>query len=424
MVPIHALSSGLPPSGVAVIRISGDGAFDAAQKLISGGRLPPARRAALRKLVRPEDGHLLDEALVLIFPGPNSFTGEDIVELHCHGSLAVVAGIQTALGRLGVRAAEPGEFTRRAFESGRLDLTQAEALSDLIAAETDSQRDQALAQVGGRLRTLAEDWRAQLVAIAADLEAGLDFSDEADVAEALLASCRSSAALEDLGRRIAEALATAPMAERVRNGLTIAITGPPNAGKSSLLNALVGREVAIVTPIPGTTRDVIEVHLDLGGRAAVLLDTAGLRDTTDPVEAEGIARARARAAVADLVLDLGPSGNVVNRIDETGDSPGLRGGRLYVSARSGDGLDALEKWLIEWAASQIPSGEPSVVTTARQRELLSVTREAVQEASAHSDPVLAAECVRTAAVSLGRLTGHIDAEEILGAIFSRFCIGK
>ena len=424
MEPIHALSSGLPPSGVAVIRISGDGAFDAARRLVAGGRLPPPRKAGLRKLHRPADGRLLDEALVLLFPGPNSFTGEDVVELHCHGSIAVVAAVQAALGALGVRAAEPGEFTRRAFESGRLDLTQAEALSDLIAAETESQRDQALAQAGGRLRALAEQWRAELIAIAAEMEAGLDFSDEADVADALHASERSQVALGRLATDIGAALATAPLAERVRNGLTIAIIGPPNAGKSSLLNALVGRSVAIVTPIAGTTRDVIEVHLNLGGRAAVLLDTAGLRETNDPIEAEGIARARARAAAADLILDLGPGGNIVNRIDETGEAPGVRNGRPHVSAATGAGLEDLEAWLVDWAARQIPAGEPSVVTSARQRELLTETHLAILDAAEEQDPVLAAEGVRRAAVALGRLTGQIDPEEILGAIFSQFCIGK
>lgn len=424
MEPIHALSSGLPPSGVAVIRISGDGAFEVARQLLAGGQLPRARSAGLRKLVRPTDGHVLDEALVLTFPGPNSFTGEDVVELHCHGSIAVVAAIQGALGRLGVRAAEPGEFTRRAFESGRLDLTQAEALSDLIAAETESQREQALAQAGGRLRGLADRWRADLIAIAADLEAGLDFSDEADVADALAASQQSAVALERLGDEMAEALATAPLAERVRNGLTIAVIGPPNAGKSSLVNSLAGRSVAIVTPVAGTTRDVIEVHLDLAGRPAILLDTAGLRDTSDPVEAEGIARARQRAAAADLVLDLGPGGNIVNRIDESGKVPGVRDGRVYVSAQTGAGIDSLVQWLSVWAAAQIPSGEPPVVTNARQRELLESALAAVRQAAAITDPVLVAEEVRSGAVALGRLTGQISPEEILGAIFSRFCIGK
>ena len=424
MEPIHALSSGLPPSGVAVIRISGTGAFDIARRLIQGGKLPAYRAAGLRKLVQPDDGKLLDEALVLLFPGPNSFTGEDVVELHCHGSIAVVASIQAALGKLGVRAAEPGEFTRRAFESGRLDLTQAEALSDLIAAETESQRDQALAQAGGRLRSMADRWRHALVGISAELEAGLDFSDEADVADSEEASERSRAALQTLAADMSAALATAPLAERVRNGLTIAVIGPPNAGKSSLVNALAGRDVAIVTPIPGTTRDVIEVHLNLCGRAAVLLDTAGLRDTSDPIEAEGIAKARARAAAADLVLDLGPGGNIVNRIDESGMAPGVLDGRVYVSARTGAGLDALEQWLADWAARQIPMGEPSVVTNARQRELLHRALQSVEDAAGEHDPVLAAECVRRAAVSLGRLTGQIDPEEVLGAIFSRFCIGK
>lgn len=424
MKPIYALSSGLPPCGVAVIRISGEGAFDLVRTLMPGAGLPPPRTAGLRRLIHPQHASLLDEALVLTFPAPASFTGQDVVELHCHGSLAVVSGVQAALASLGARAAEPGEFTRRAFESGRLDLTQAEALSDLIAAETESQRDQALQQAGGKLRTLADQWRSELISIAAELEAGLDFSDEADVADALMASERSGVALERLGTAIAAALATAPLAERVRNGLTIAVVGPPNAGKSSLVNALVGRDVAIVTPVAGTTRDVIEVHLDLGGRAAVLLDTAGLRDTSDPVEAEGISRARARAAAADLVLDLGPGGNVVNRIDETGLAPGVHGGRVHISARTGSGLDSLEQWLADWARARIPAGEPSVVTTARQRDLLGSALSAIREAAAESDPVLAAEGVRGAAVALGRLTGQIDPEEILGAIFGRFCVGK
>ncbi len=420
--PIYALSSGLPPCGVAVIRISGAGSFDIVGGLLAGQPLPPPRQAGLRRLVRPADGALLDEALVLAFKAPASFTGEDVVELHCHGSIAVVAAVQSTLAALGARPAEPGEFTRRAFESGRLDLTQAEALSDLIVAETESQRDQALAQAGGRLRSLAEGWRESLIHIIADLEADLDFSDEGDVTDH--GPARHSAPLQQLAADMAAALATAAVAERIRQGLTIAIVGPPNAGKSSLLNALVGRDAAIVTPVAGTTRDVIEVHLDLGGRAAVLLDTAGLRETNDPVEAEGIARARARAATADLVLDLGPGGTIVNRIDETGQAPGLHDGRLFLSARTGAGLAELEHWLADWARAQIPSGEQPVVTTDRQHRLLSATLNSVREALDLADPVLAAEALRAAAVSLGRLTGQIDPEAILGAIFSRFCIGK
>lgn len=422
MRPIYALSSGLPPCGVAVIRLSGKGALELAGRLMAGQQMPRPRMASLRKLLRPADGKLLDEALVLIFPAPASFTGEDVVELHCHGSIAVIAAVQRALADLGARPAEPGEFTRRAFETGRLDLTQAEALADLIAAETESQRDQALAQAGGRLRGVAEQWRQQLIERIADLEADLDFSDEADVAGH--ADDRSRKLIMELADAMCDALSTAPLAERIRHGLTIAVVGPPNAGKSSIVNALIGREAAIVTPVAGTTRDVIEVHLDLAGRAAVLLDTAGLRETDDPVEAEGIRRALARAAQADLVLDLGPDGNIVNRIDECGLAPGVRDGRIFLSARTGEGLEDLRGWLADWAMRQIPAGEQPLVTTDRQRLLLQETLERTRDAAAEVDPVLSAEALRGAAVALGRLTGQIDPEAILGAIFTRFCIGK
>ena len=399
--------------------------FDIVRRLTGSRRLPPSREARLRTLYRPSDHAPLDQALVLIFPGPNSFTGEDSAELHCHGSPAVVAGVQAALSSLGARPAEAGEFTRRAFQSGRLDLTQVEALSDLIVSETALQRDQALAQAGGRLRDLAEGWRDQLVAVMAGIEAQLDFSDEGDVEAAVeYAERLRSGPLAALASGMETALGSATVAERVRHGLTIAVTGPPNAGKSSLINALARRDVAIVTPHAGTTRDVIEVHLDLDGRPAILLDTAGLRDTDDPIEAEGIARARARAATADLVLDLGPGGNVVNRIDESGHTPGLHDGRLHISARTGAGLPQLEAWLAQWAASQIPSGEPPAITTSRQRHLIEEALTAVRSALTQQDPVLVAEDLRTAAHALGRLSGRIDPEVVLGAIFARFCIGK
>lgn len=399
--------------------------FDIVRRLTGSRRLPPTREARLRTLYRPSDHAPLDQALVLIFPGPNSFTGEDSAELHCHGSPAVVAGVQAALSALGARPAEAGEFTRRAFQSGRLDLTQVEALSDLIASETELQRDQALAQAGGRLRDLAEGWRDQLLAVMAGIEAQLDFSDEGDVEAAIeYAERLRSGPLAALTSAMEAALGSAAVAERVRHGLTIAVTGPPNAGKSSLINALARRDVAIVTPHAGTTRDVIEVHLDLDGRPAILLDTAGLRDTDDPVEAEGIARARARAATADLVLDLGPGGNVVNRIDESGQTPGLHDGRLHISVRTGAGLPELEAWLAQWAASQIPSGEPPAVTTSRQRHLIEEALTGVRSARTQQDPVLVAEDLRTAAHALGRLSGRIDPEVVLGAIFARFCIGK
>jgi len=421
---IFALSSGPLPSGVAVIRLSGPQSIVILEQLTGGAKRPPPRTAMLRSISGANSGHVIDNAIVIIFPAPNSFTGEDVVELHCHGSIAVVAAVQQALSRCGARPADAGEFTRRAFESGRIDLTQAEALADLIEAETEAQREQALIQSGGRLRDLADQWREHLILLMAQLEADLDFADEGDVADGNGAPIRRS--IQQLAETIRAALATAPVAERIRQGLTIAIVGPPNAGKSSLLNALARRDVAIVTPHAGTTRDVLEVHLDLGGRPAVLLDTAGLRETADPIEAEGISRAKARAAAADLVLSLGrdEKQNIINKIDETGESPGWRDGKLYLSARTGEGLPELESWLASWAAEQIPSGEPPVVTTARQAHLLQETLDFLMEAEPQSDPVLAAESLRAAAHALGRLTGRIDPETVLGAIFSRFCIGK
>jgi tRNA modification GTPase len=419
---IHALSSGALPSGVAVIRMSGPASFAILRRLAGGRDLPLARSAMLRSIFAEETAQPIDQALIIRFPAPASFTGEDVAEIHCHGSIAVVAAVQHELTRLGARPAEPGEFTRRAFESGRIDLTQAEALADLLEAETDAQRDQALANAGGRLRDMADQWREALIATMADLEADLDFADEADVAAGVDQGTRGGVAA--LSSAIAAALATAPIAERIRHGLTIAIVGPPNAGKSSLLNALARREVAIVTPHPGTTRDVLEVHLNLAGRPVVLLDTAGLRDTSDAVEAEGIARARARMASADLVLDLGENGNVRNKIDESGEGPGLHDGRLHLSVLTGAGLQALEDYLTHWAETEIPKGEPPLVTSARQAHLLNETLAALREAERQPDPVLAAESLRAAAHALGRLTGRIDAEAILGSIFSRFCIGK
>jgi len=373
----------------------------------------------LRSIFAAETGQLLDSALIISFPGPASFTGEDMVEFHLHGSPAVVSAVQSSLARLGARPAEPGEFTRRAFENGRLDLTQAEALADLIAAETDAQRDQALSNAGGRLRNLAESWRTRIIGLLADSEADLDFADEADVE-----TSRARPAIGLLADEIAQALQSAKLGQRIRDGLTIAVVGPPNAGKSSLINALARRDVAIVTPHAGTTRDIIEVHLNLAGIPAVLLDTAGLRDTSDPIEAEGVARARARAATADLVLDLGENGNIINKIDESSLPPGVQDDRIHISALTGAGLPELEAWLASWAQAQIPAGEPALVTQSRQQHWLAETLAALREAGTESDAVLQAESLRAAAAALGRLTGRIDPESVLGAIFSRFCIGK
>lgn len=420
MTPIHALSSGPVPAGVAVIRLSGDGAFAIIQNLIAYQSLPADRTAMLRSIYAAKSTEVIDRALVLLFSGPHSFTGEDVAEIHCHGGPAVVSAILQALSALGSRPAEAGEFTRRAFLNGRMDLVEAEALGDLIAAETELQRRFAIAPDRGRLRDQTSHWRARIVEILAQLEAELDFADEGDVTAAIAAEATIAA----IAAELRAAAAGAGVAERIRGGLSIAIVGPPNAGKSSLLNALARRDVAIVTPHAGTTRDIVEVHLDLGGRAATIADTAGLRETDDPVEAEGIARARARAAAADLRLDLGKNGNIVNKIDESGVAPGFRDGRFFLSARTGAGLASLEKFLVQWARDSLPATELPLVATARQLAVMTAAIEALEEAGRQADCVLRAESLRRAVLAFDRLTGRINAEEVLDQIFSRFCIGK
>ena len=296
---IFALSSGRPPAAIAVVRISGPRAGEALQAL--AGRVPEPRKAGLARVRDPATGEVIDEALALWFPGPNSETGEDIAELQLHGGRAVIAAALGALGRIeGLRPAEAGEFTRRAFENGRLDLTAVEGLADLIGAETEAQRRQAYRQLKGLLGKRAETWRARMIEALALVEARIDFSDEADVPEDLIGPALKI--VQGLRDEIAEALAGAARGERLRDGLVVAIAGPPNAGKSTLLNRIARREAAIVSPIPGTTRDVIEVHLDLDGYPVTLLDTAGIRDSDDPVEQEGVRRAQQRASEADLVL--------------------------------------------------------------------------------------------------------------------------
>ena len=296
---IFALSSGRPPAAIAVVRISGPHARVALEAL--SGRVPQPRQAALARLRDPDGGESLDEALALWFPAPRSETGEDMAELQLHGGRAVIAAVLAALQRLpGFRPAEAGEFTRRAFENGRLDLTAVEGLADLIGAETEAQRRQAYRQLKGMLGDRAETWRGRLIQALALVEAGIDFSDEADVPDELIRPALAIA--RELHDEIATALAQAGRGERLRDGLVVAIAGPPNAGKSTLLNRIAKREAAIVSPFAGTTRDVIEVHLDLGGYPVTLLDTAGMRETDDPIEQEGVRRARERAAAADLVL--------------------------------------------------------------------------------------------------------------------------
>jgi len=375
---------------------------------------------------------------VLWLPGPNTETAEDMVELHLHGGRAVVAAVLGALGKVaGLRPAEPGEFTRRAFENGRLDLTAVEGLADLIFAETEAQRAQAMRQFQGLLGGRAETWRTRLIEALALVEARIDFSDQ-DVPDDLVApALRIARALHD---EIAEALRDARRGERLRDGLVVAIAGPPNAGKSSLLNAIAKREVAIVSPYAGTTRDVIEVHLDLHGFPVTLLDTAGIRESDDPVEQEGVRRARARAAAADLVLwvvdarggdavrsDVDPKRwTIRNKIDLVAQPAGTPMGearRFETSATSGIGMDRLVAALADYAETQL--AEPAMVTRERHRSVLQEAARALERALAEQgrEDILAEE-LRLAARALGRLTGRVDVEDILDVIFRDFCIGK
>lgn len=436
---IFALSSGRAPSAIAIVRVSGPQAAAAVERLCA--RLPAPRLAHVATL-RDLDGSAIDEAVVLWCPAPRSATGEDVAEFHVHGGRAVIAALFDALGAIdGLRPAEPGEFTRRAFENGKLDLTEAEAVDDLIHADTDRQRRQALRHLKGLLGARAESWRQQIIEASALIEAGIDFSDEGDVAADLVApALRKVAALR---AEIEEVLAASAQSERLRDGLTVAIAGPPNAGKSTLLNRLARREAAIVSPYAGTTRDAIEVHLDLDGYPVTLIDTAGLRDTDDPVEQEGVRRARERARTSDLVLwlvdataaaappqatdDHAPVWTVRNKIDLVDGGSGDAGpARFAISAASGEGVAALVDALVAHAADFFGSGEMALVSRARHRTLLRETAAALgraEQAAGQGDELVAEE-LRIAIHSLGRLTGWVDVEDVLDVIFREFCIGK
>ncbi|MBS4045542.1 MAG: tRNA uridine-5-carboxymethylaminomethyl(34) synthesis GTPase MnmE [Alphaproteobacteria bacterium] len=442
---IYALSSAPGRAGVAVIRLSGPQAADALETL-TGGKVPRARNASLRKL-RDDSGALLDEGMVLWFPAPHSFTGEDVVELQVHGGRAVLGAIFAALARLpGLRLAEPGEFSRRAFEHGKLDLTAAEGLGDLINAETEAQRKQALRQMQGALGQLYEGWRNQLVRALAHLEADIDFPDE-DLPEGVAAEVKPQIAR--LREEIVAHLNDRQRGERLRDGLMVAIVGAPNVGKSSLLNALSKRDAAIVSDIPGTTRDVIEVHLDLGGYPVVLADTAGLRESADAIESEGVQRALKRAESADLkivVLDATrktvPKETealidqdaivVANKADATAVLSGweLNGRRvLPISVRTHTGMDALLDLLEKEVVARIGLTGSATLTRARHREALTDCIAALDRflrgSERHNTSAeLAAEDVRLAARSIGRITGRIDVEDLLDVIFRDFCIGK
>jgi tRNA modification GTPase len=434
---IFALSSGRLPSAIAIVRVSGPRAGPALIAL--AGKTPPPRMAT-RTSLRDGQGEPIDDVLVLWFPGPASATGEDVAEFHVHGGRAVIASLLAALSSLEqMRAAEPGEFTRRAFENGKLDLTEAEGLDDLIHADTDRQRRQALRQLKGLLGDRARDWRARIIEASALIEAGIDFSDEGDVSAELLMPARAKIAA--LLEEIREVLAARGKAERLRDGMVVAIAGPPNVGKSTLINQLARRDVAIVSPHAGTTRDVIEVQLDLDGYPVTVIDTAGIRETVDPVEQEGVRRARARAEEADLVLWLvdGSDGEhppdssiplwiLRNKIDL--EVAARRGGvgraGFEISAARGDGVPELISALVRFAEDFFGRGEGGVVTRERQRDLLQLTVAALHRSIAMFDhgEEFAAEDLRIAAYALGRLLGRVDVEDILDVIFREFCIGK
>ncbi len=396
---------------------------------------------ATRALLNDASHQPIDDAVVLWFPGPASATGEDVAEFHIHGGQAVLASLFTSLSTIkNLRAAEPGEFTRRAFENGKLDLTEAEGLDDLIHADTDRQRRQALRQLKGLLGDRVRDWRKQIIDAQALIEAGIDFSDEGDVPAELIAP--ALAKVEALLGEIKEVLAAQGRTERLREGLVVAIAGPPNVGKSTLMNQLARREVAIVSPHAGTTRDIIEVQLDLDGYPVTVIDTAGIRETDDPVEQEGVRRARARAAEADLVLWLADvdgttiegSGDVPvwlvrNKIDldRVGTGPGNPAARQFrISASQGEGLSDLIIALVTFASDYFGANEGALITRERQRRLLEETAEALERSVIviGQGEELAAEDLRSAAYSLGRLLGRVDVEDILDVIFREFCIGK
>jgi tRNA modification GTPase len=446
---IFAVASGSGQAAIAVMRVSGPGSRALLAALC--GRVPSPRRASFRRL-RDTDGSELDQGIVVWLPGPGSYTGEDSAELYLHGGRAVLAGIAAALAALGARPAEPGEFTRRAFINGRMDLTEAEAVHDLVAAETASQRRQALRQLDGALGTLYGGWAARLRLLVAQQEALIDFPDEdlpAEVEAAVeseLAALRGdiTAHLDDRGR-----------GERLREGLVFAVTGRPNVGKSSLVNALADRDVAIVSALPGTTRDALETRIVLGGVPVTLVDTAGLREATNEIEAEGVRRAYARAAAADLVIgvveataehkhpsvhaasqeclpgDCGVRENdrdeapmqvlVANKIDLGGPVPERA---IAVSALTGQGLDTLRARLGEAARSLTESTGPPPLTQARHRAALQEAAARLASAQTARLPELRAEDLRLALRALGRITGSVGVEDILDTLFARFCIGK
>ena len=421
---IFALSSGRPPAAIAIIRISGPRAHAAAEAIAEP--LPPARTAAVRDLHHPSSGDLLDEALVLRFDSPASSTGEDTVELHGHGGRAVVDALLSALAAIeGLRQAEPGEFTRRAFENGRIDLTEAEGLADLIESETESQRKAALALAEGGLRKQIAAWQERLLALSAQAERAIDYDDEDEAVDPSLV--RECAALADELR----VWLARPSVERLKDGVRVVVAGPPNAGKSSLINAIAGEERAIVTAVAGTTRDHIEVPLSLGGVPVLLTDTAGLRETADEVEAIGVERAAKLVELADVLVWLGEPGDAPGHprrivvhakadLAERGQAPQES---VAVSAATGEGLaDLLGK--VERQARALLPADDAIALNRRHAAHLAEAAEALSSAAAARDHVLVAEDLRLARGAFDRLTGRGGVEDVLDALFVRFCLGK
>ena len=426
---IFALASGRGRAGVAVIRVSGPQADEALRQL-SRAELPSERTASIRTLVGKTNNALIDAALVLRFAGPRSYTGEDVVELQAHGGPAVISRLLDELGALpGLRLAEPGEFTRRAVENGRLDLTQAEALADLVEAETEAQRRQAVRQLEGGLGQLYENWRGELIRAAAWIEAAIDFPDEEIPPDAVAGSRQEIARIAN---EMQSHLSDGRRGEILRDGLHVAVIGAPNAGKSSLVNALAQRDVAIVSDIPGTTRDVLEVRLNLKGYPVILSDTAGLRDARDPIEAEGIRRAEARAKAADLrllILD-GAEPNRTGRWEggievlSKADLVPERTGGLWISVETGEGLAQLIDLLAKHAEQRMDVAEAPALSRPRHRQAVEKADRQLREALLASAPELTAEHLRMALREIGRITGRVDLDELLDVVFRDFCLGK
>ncbi|MEO0328085.1 MAG: tRNA uridine-5-carboxymethylaminomethyl(34) synthesis GTPase MnmE [Pseudomonadota bacterium] len=429
---IVGLSSGALPSGIAILRVSGP----ACEKIVQALKcdLPVARAAKLSRFLDPESGDLLDQGLLLWFPASSSFTGEDCLELHLHGSRAVVYKLLSVLsGMETVRLAEAGEFSRRAFENGKFDLTEIEGIADLIGAETEEQRKLALDQMQGSLRKLYEDWRSRLIRAQALIEAELDFSDEDDVPD------DTSVAVRDiilaLNSEILRHLTDNRAGEIIRDGFRVVVMGKPNVGKSSLLNHLAKREVAIVTEQAGTTRDILDVHLDIGGYAVILSDTAGLRETDDIVELEGIRRAHAASRLADFIIQLCPSDTEDKQIEGltspvlrliSKDDKGDREPGRSISVKTGHGIDQLIEMISLQIEKQLNMSENALMTRERHRFAISECHENIKQLLDGSVMAseLKAELLRSAAANLGKVIGRVDVEDLLDVIFSEFCVGK